>query len=198
MPTRARCWPRRSAGGGAPGGATGSSPRPAATPPRRRNCPPGVGRPACRRGSHWARAARGPDETFAAELEGSAGRAQARGGRAAAAAFLERAAALTPDRARRAARALAAAAAKVQAGAFEAAGRLLGMAEAGPLDESQRARADLLRARLTFGANRGNDAPPLLLKAAKRLEPIDAGLARDTYLDALNAALFAGRLASPG
>src|SRR6266851_643953 len=115
-----------------------------------------------------------------------------------AAAFLERAAALTPDRARRATRALAAAAAEVQAGAFEAAGRLLGMAEAGPLDESQRARADLLRARLTFGANRGNDAPPLLLKAAKRLEPIDAGLARDTYLDALNAALFAGRLASPG
>src|SRR6185369_4250341 len=91
-----------------------------------------------------------------------------------------------------------AAAAKVQAGAFEAAGRLLGMAEAGPLDASQRARADLLRARLTFGANRGNDAPPLLLKAAKRLEPIDAGLARATYLDALNAALFAGRLASPG
>jgi len=134
----------------------------------------------------------------AAELERSAGRAQARGGLAAAAAFLERAAALTPDRARRAARALAAAAAKVQAGAFEAAGRLLGMAEAGPLDASQRARADLLRARLTFGANRGNDAPPLLLKAAKRLEPIDAGLARATYLDALNAALFAGRLASPG
>jgi len=72
------------------------------------------------------------------------------------------------------------------------------MAEAGPLDESQRARADLLRAQLTFAANRGNDAPPLLLKAAKRLEPIDAGLARATYLDALNAALFAGRLASPG
>src|SRR6266851_8016029 len=116
-----------------------------------------------------------------------------------AAAFLERAAALTPDRARRATRALAAAAAKVQAGAFEAAGRLLGMAEAGPLDESQRARADLLRARLTFAANRGNDAPPLLLlKAARRLEPIDAGLARGTYLDALTAALFAGRLASPG
>src|SRR5260370_25923389 len=72
------------------------------------------------------------------------------------------------------------------------------MAEAGPRDEPQRARADLLRARLPFGANRGNDAPPLLLKAAKRLEPIDAGLARGTYLEALNAALFAGRLASPG
>jgi DNA-binding CsgD family transcriptional regulator len=151
-----------------------------------------------RRAWHLAHAAPRPDEPVAAELERSAGRAQARGGLAAAAAFLERAAALTPDRARRAARALAAAAAKVQAGAFEAAGRLLGMAEAGPLDESQRARADLLRARLAFAANRGNDAPPLLLKAAKRLEPIDAGLARVTYLDALNAALFAGRLASPG
>ena len=151
-----------------------------------------------RRAWHLAHAAPRLDEPVAAELERSAGRAQARGGLAAAAAFLERAAALTPDRAQRAARALAAAAAKVQAGAFEAAGRLLGMAEAGPLDESQRARADLLRARLTFEANRGNDAPPLLLKAAKRLEPIDVGLARDTYLDALNAALFAGRLASPG
>jgi DNA-binding CsgD family transcriptional regulator len=134
----------------------------------------------------------------AAELERSADRAQARGGLAAAAAFLEFAAALTPDRAQRAARALAAAAAKVQAGAFEAAAKLLGMAEAAPLDEFQRARVDLLRAKLAFAANRSNDAPPLLLKAAKRLEPIDVDLARDTYLDALNAALFAGRLASPG
>jgi len=103
-----------------------------------------------------------------------------------------------PDPARRAERALAAAQAKVQAGAFEAAVRLLGMAEAAPLDEFQRARVDLLRAQLAFAANRGSDAPPLLLRAAKRLEPIDAGLARETYLDALNAALFAGRLASPG
>jgi DNA-binding CsgD family transcriptional regulator len=151
-----------------------------------------------RRAWHLAHAAPRPDEMVAAELERSAGRAQARGGLAAAAAFLERAAALTPDPARRAARALAAAQAKVQAGAFEAAVKLLGMAEAAPLDESQRARADLLRAQLAFAANKGNDAPPLLLKAAKRLEPIDVDLARDTYLDALNAALFAGRLASPG
>jgi len=151
-----------------------------------------------RRAWHRAHAAIGPDEAVAAELEGSAGRARARGGLAAAAAFLERAAALTPDPARRAERALAAAQAKVQAGAFEAAVRLLGMAEAAPLDEFQRARVDLLRAQLAFAANRGSDAPPLLLRAAKRLEPIDAGLARETYLDALNAALFAGRLASPG
>jgi len=151
-----------------------------------------------RRAWHRAHAAIGPDEEVAAELESSAGRAQARGGLAAAAAFLERAAVLTPDPAQRAERALAAAHAKVQAGAFKAAVQLLGMAEAAPLDEFQRARVDLLRAQLAFAATRGSDAPPLLLRAAKRLEPIDAGLARETYLDALNAALFAGRLASPG
>ena len=151
-----------------------------------------------RRAWHLAHATPRPDETVAAELERSAGRAQARGGLAAAAAFLERAAALTPDPAQRATRALAAAQAQVQAGAFEAAVKLLGMAEAAPLDEFQRARVDLLRAQLAFAADRGGDAPPLLLKAAKRLEPIDVELARETYLDALNAAISAGRLASPG
>jgi hypothetical protein len=151
-----------------------------------------------RRAWHRAHAAVGPDESVARELQSSAGRAQARGGLAAAAAFFEHAAVLTPDPAQRSERALAAAAAKVQAGAFEAALTLLAMAEAAPLDEMQRARVDLLRARLAFAANRGSDAPPLLLRAAKRLEPIDAGLARETYLDAVNAALFAGRLASPG
>jgi DNA-binding CsgD family transcriptional regulator len=151
-----------------------------------------------RRAWHRAHAAVGPDEEVAAELESSACRAQARGGLAAAAAFLERAAAMTPDPTQRGVRALAAAQAKVQAGAFEAAVQLLGMAEAAPLDELQRARVDLLRARLAFAANRGSDAAPLLLRAAKRLEPIDAGLAREAYLDALTAALSAGRLAGPG
>jgi len=150
-----------------------------------------------RRAWHRAHAAMGPDEEVAAELERSAGRAQSRGGLAAAAAFLERATELTPDPSQRAARALAAAQAKIQAGAFEAAENLLGMAEAAPLDELQRARADLLRAQLAFAASQGSDAPPLLLKAAKRLEPIDADLARATYLDAMMAALFACRLARP-
>ena len=72
------------------------------------------------------------------------------------------------------------------------------MAEAGPLDELQQARAELLRAQVTFAVNRGRDAPPLLLAAAKRLEPLDASLARETYLDAFSAALFAGRLARGG
>lgn len=93
---------------------------------------------------------------------------------------------------------MAAAQAKVQAGGFDAAVQLLGMAEAAPLDELQRARVDLLRAQLAFAANRGGDAPPLLLRAAQRLEPIDADLARETYLGALTGAWFAGRLASPG
>ncbi|MEA2450169.1 MAG: hypothetical protein QOG63_2101, partial [Thermoleophilaceae bacterium] len=149
-----------------------------------------------RRAWHRAQAAAGPDEDVAAELERSAGRAQARGGVAAAAAFLEQAARRTPNAARRGERALAAAQAKHQAGAPDAALGLLATAQAGPLNELQRARVDLLRAQIAFAVNRGRDAPPLLLAAAKRLEPLDVGLARETYLDALWAAMFVGRLAS--
>jgi DNA-binding CsgD family transcriptional regulator len=148
-----------------------------------------------RRAWHRAQAAAGPDEDVAAELERSAGRAQARGGLAAAAAFLERSAALTLDPARRAGRALAAAQATYQAGAFEAALGLLATAEAGPPDELRRARADLLRGQVAFSSSHGSDAPPLLLKAARQFDPLDPQLARETYLDALAAATFAGRLA---
>ena len=148
-----------------------------------------------RRAWHRAHATAALDEDVAAELERSAGRARARGGLAAAAAFLQRAAELTGEPERRARRALAAAQSKHQAGAPDAALQLLAMAQAGPLDELQRARAQLLRAQITFAVNRGRDAPPLLLTAAKRLEPLDARLARETYLDAFSAALFAGRLA---
>jgi DNA-binding CsgD family transcriptional regulator len=143
---------------------------------------------------HLAQASSGPDDDVAADLERSAGRAQGRGGLAAAAAFLEHAAALTLEPGRRAQRALAAAEAKHQAGAPDAALDLLAMADAGPLDELLRARVELLRAQIAFAVNRGNDAPPLLLKAAKRLEPLDARLARDTYLEALSAAMSVGRL----
>jgi DNA-binding CsgD family transcriptional regulator len=148
-----------------------------------------------RRAWHRAQAAAGPDEDVASELERSAGRAQARGGLAAAAAFLERSAALTLDPARRAGRALAAAQAKYQAGAFDAALGLLATAEAGPPDELRRARADLLRGQVAFSSSHGSDAPPLLLKAARQFDPLDPQLARETYLDALAAATFAGRLA---
>jgi DNA-binding CsgD family transcriptional regulator len=151
-----------------------------------------------RRAWHWAQATPGPDEDVAAELERCASRARARGGLAAAAAFLERAAMLTLDPARRAGRALDAAQVKIQAGAFGVALDLLAMAEAGPLSDFQQARAELVRARLAFATSRGSDAPPLLLQAARRLEPIDVGLSRTTYLDALAAAMFAGRLARPG
>ncbi|OBJ85820.1 LuxR family transcriptional regulator [Mycobacterium sp. 1245852.3] len=151
-----------------------------------------------RRVWHLAEAASRPDEDIAELLEHSADQARARGGLAAAAAFLERAARLTLDPIKRSGRAIAAAYTKVQAGAFDAVADLLSMANAGPLDELQRARVDLLRAQLAFATSRGGDAPLLLLTAAKRIEPIDAGLARETYLDAINAAAFAGRLASPG
>ena len=151
-----------------------------------------------RRAWHRAQATLGPDEDVASELERSAGRAQARGGLAAAAAFLERSAALTLDPARRAERALAAAQATYQAGAFDATLGLLATAEAGPPDQFRRARADLLRGQIAFSSSRGSDAPPLLLKAARQFEPLDPRLARETYLDALAAATFAGRLALGG
>jgi DNA-binding CsgD family transcriptional regulator len=151
-----------------------------------------------RRAWHRAQAAPGPDEDVAAELERSADRARARGGLAAAGAFLKRAATLTLGPSLRAGRALAAAQAQVQAGAYDQARDLLTMAGAGPLTSSQQATVDLVRAHLAFATNRGSDAPSLLLKAARRLEPIDPGLCCATYLDALSAAMFAGRLASPG
>jgi DNA-binding CsgD family transcriptional regulator len=151
-----------------------------------------------RRSWHLAQAAPGPDEEIAAELERSAGRAQARGGLAAAAAFLQRATALTLDPDKRAQRALGAAVTQLQAGAFDAAIELLDMAEAGPLSELDKARISLLRAQLAFVLQRGGDAPLLLLEAAAQFETIEPRLARDTYLDAFAASTFAGRGASPG
>ncbi len=151
-----------------------------------------------RRAWHRAHAVPGPDEDVAGELERSADQAQARGGLAAAAAFLERAAMLTLDPATRATRALAAASAKAQAGALAAAQNLLSMAETGPLTALQQARADRVRAQLAFVTNRSSDAPPLLLKAARRLAPIDADLSRSTYLESLSAAVIVEGLAVGG
>jgi DNA-binding CsgD family transcriptional regulator/tetratricopeptide (TPR) repeat protein len=148
-----------------------------------------------RRAWHRAQAASVPDEEVAAELEQSAARAQARGGFAAAAAFLDRSVALTADPARRGARALRAADTKRLSGALDSALGLAAVAERGPLDDLQRAQLDVLLGRIAFAGNRGNDASPLMLKAASRLEHVDLRLAHETYLDALIAALFAGRLA---
>jgi DNA-binding CsgD family transcriptional regulator len=145
-----------------------------------------------RRAWHRAQAAFVPDEDVAAELEHSAARAQARGGFAAAAAFLERAVALTPEPRRRAERALSAAQAHLQAGAIDAALQLLASADTGLLDELGRAQAERLRGQIEFASSAGSEAPALLLKAAKRIEPLDITLARETYLDAWVAAFFAG------
>ena len=151
-----------------------------------------------RRAWHRAQAAPGPDEDVAEELERSAGRAQARGGLAAAAAFLERAAMLTPEPGRRAQRLLAAARAKRDAGALDAALGLLVAVEAGPLDALRTAEVEHLRGQIAFDQRRVGDAARLLLSAARRLEPLDAGLARETHLEALGAAMWAGDLDSPG
>jgi len=150
-----------------------------------------------RRAWHLAQAATGPDEEVAAELERSAARAQGRGGLAAAAAFLDRAVQLSLDPAAQARRALAAAQATYLAGAPEAARRLLSTAEAGPLAELERSQVDMIRAQIAYSQNRGSDAPALLLRAARRLEPLNLRMARQTYLDAVLAGHFAGRLA-PG
>jgi DNA-binding CsgD family transcriptional regulator len=145
-----------------------------------------------RRAWHRARATPGPDEDVAAELERSAGRAQARGGVAAAAAFLQRAVALTQNPPRRAERALAAAEASLLAGAFDKALGLVAIAEDEALDELQRARVDLLHGHLAFASPLGSDASPLLLKAARRLEALDMELARETYMIAWFAAATRG------
>ena len=152
-----------------------------------------------RRAWHRSQAVPGQDENVAEELENSAGRAQARGVLAAAAAFLERAALLTPDPARRARRLLAAAGAKRDAGALDAALGLLVGVEAGPLDELEAAEVERLRGQIALDQRRGSDAARLLLSAARRLEPLNADLARETHLEALwEAAMWAGDLESPG
>jgi DNA-binding CsgD family transcriptional regulator len=151
-----------------------------------------------RRAWHRAQAATLPDEEVAEELERSAARAQARGGLSAAGAFLERAVTLTPTPQRRAERALTAAQRKLEAGALDDALSLLATAALGELGDYDRARIALLHAQVTFVSRRGNDGAPLLLQAAAGLAALDPVLARETYLEAIAAAMFAGRLAENG
>ena len=149
-----------------------------------------------RRAWHRAHATTTPDEEVAGQMASSADRAQDRGGLAAAAAFLQRAAELTPDPFMRVERSLAAAQAKLDVADTASASELLAAAELGPVDQVQRARLERLGAQIAFASRRGRDSPPLLVAAAKRLEPLDTKLARETYLEAFAAAMFAGRLGS--
>ncbi|MFF3672016.1 ATP-binding protein [Microtetraspora malaysiensis] len=148
-----------------------------------------------RRAWHHARAAVGPDEKVAAALERSAARAQARGGVAATAAFLERAAALTPGTGPRIDRALAAAEAKLSVGAFDLAAELLTTAETASPDQAQMARIDLLRGRLSFICHRGGEQPTThLLRAAGRLADTDPAWSVECYLDAMEMGVLLGDL----
>jgi DNA-binding CsgD family transcriptional regulator len=142
-----------------------------------------------RRAWHLAQSASAPDEEVAVELERSAERARARGGFAAAAAFLERAAALTPAPVQRAQRKLAAAQIKFSAGALDDALSLLASTEVAALDELGQARVDLLSAQIASEQWRADDAGRLFMRAASRLEPLDSEQARETYLEALAGAM---------
>src|SRR5690606_33250217 len=146
-----------------------------------------------RRAWHLAHAVNEPSEFVANELESSASRAKSRGGNAAAAALLKRATDLTPSPGRRASRALAAARASFEAGIPDMAHALLATAEAGPLDELQRARVRRLHAQIVFARTRGPQASTLLLEAAYQLLPLNKALARETYMEAFASALFTGR-----
>ena len=147
-----------------------------------------------RRAWHRALAAAEPDEAVAAELQRSAGRAQGRGGFAAAAAFLERATTLTPDPALQTGRALAAAEVSFEAGDFQSTLRLLATAESGPIDGFERARATLLRGHAALVSAYGSEASSLLFQAARELEAFDVTLARRAYLTAWGAAVSANHL----
>jgi DNA-binding CsgD family transcriptional regulator len=146
-----------------------------------------------RRAWHLAQTRTGPDEDVAAELERSASRAQARGGVAAAAAFLDRAAALSLDPDKRIGRTLAAVAAKLEAGDTDAAADLLTTVGTGGLDELRHAEVDLLRGQIAFVRPGDINGPSFILRAARRLSAVDPGLARDCFLDALEMGLVVGR-----
>ncbi|MBX7453844.1 AAA family ATPase [Mycolicibacterium sp. 3033] len=145
-----------------------------------------------RRAWHHAQSVSGTDEHAAAELERCADRALARGGFGAAAAFLQRATDMTADPANRARRALDAANAWHCAGAPEAALGVLESVEVRQLNELQRARLELLRAQITFHLGHDNEVPGILMGAARMLAPLDPTLARETYLQAFDAATITG------
>jgi DNA-binding CsgD family transcriptional regulator len=149
-----------------------------------------------RRAWHLAEAAAGVDEDVASELERSAGRAHERGGLAAAAAFLERAAELTPDRGRRAYRLLLAAGAYLAAGAHGRAQSLLEQSTPDLDDPVFGAQAMRIEGAIRFADGRGGDTPSLLFGAATALREIDSAQAREVLMEAFEAAMWAGALTS--
>jgi DNA-binding CsgD family transcriptional regulator len=145
-----------------------------------------------RRAWHRAHATFGPDDALADELERSASRAQARGGPSAAAVFLERAAALASDRARRATLIISSAELHYDAGSYRAAGDLLAGVNVEPLADLHQVRAERLRSRLLLGTQGSSAASRQLMQAAQRFESHDIEVACDTYLDAFVAASAVG------
>ena len=145
---------------------------------------------------HRAQAAAGPDEDVAEQLERAAGRAQQRGGRAAAAALLERSAELTPQPQRRALRSLLAAHAQLMAGASDRAQALLDQALPNLTDTPLAAQAMRMQGVIRFSDGRGGETPSLLFQAAMGLKSTDPQLAREVLMEAFEAAMWAGRLTS--
>jgi DNA-binding CsgD family transcriptional regulator len=150
-----------------------------------------------RKAWHRAAAAVAPSESLAVELERSAEFAQTRGGYAGAAALLQRAAELTLDRGNRAERSLRAAETHLTAGAVGTASALLAQVAPELTGEFERALAGRLRGAIALARGNGGEAPGILLQSARALEPLDVRLARDTHLEALAAALYAGTLGRP-
>jgi DNA-binding CsgD family transcriptional regulator len=147
-----------------------------------------------RRARHLASATLTPDEDVALEVERAAERARSVGDPIRAAGLLERAAALSPDSRTRGRRTLAAAQAALAGGAVGRATALVGEARVDAGDDVERARADRLRSAIALAAGKGADRATLLLRAARAFESLDSSLARETYLEALEASILAGRL----
>ena len=149
-----------------------------------------------RRAWHLAAATMDPDEGVAAELEHSAGRAQVCGGMVAAATFLERSAQLTPDPERQAMRLLQAAGAHLTSGASDRAQALLRRSVPHLVDPAARGLAMRMAGELRFLDGHGGETPALLVDAAHALSEVGALPARETLMEALEAAMWTGSLTS--
>jgi DNA-binding CsgD family transcriptional regulator/tetratricopeptide (TPR) repeat protein len=144
---------------------------------------------------HRACVTPGQNERVALQLERATERARTRNGGRVAAAFLERAAALTPQGPARARRLLRAAESAFRVGDASAALELVQDAEQFGIDGSADACARRLRAAILRTSGEEAQASRLLVEAASSAAPTDPSLAREIYLEALHAALRAG---SPG